>query len=208
MLHYETIDTETLELLKKIQEIPEFSKLRLVGGTSLALQIGHRKSIDLDLFGKIDCDEFTISNILNKIGKVRVLKKSENINIYLIDGIKVDIVNYPYLWLKNIVLEDALRLAGIEDVAAMKLSAITNRGTKKDFIDLFFLLKEYSLEELFDFYEKKYNDGSIFLVIKSLAYFDDADLEEMPNMCIPVNWGKVKNNINHVLNDYLKKIKK
>ena len=208
MLHYETIDTETLELLKKIQEIPEFSKLRLVGGTSLALQIGHRKSIDLDLFGKIDCDEFTISNILNKMGNVRVLKKSENINIYLIDGIKVDIVNYPYLWLKDIIFEDTLKLARAEDVAAMKLSAITNRGTKKDFIDLFFLLKEYSLEELFDFYEKKYNDGSIFLVIKSLAYFDDADLEEMPNMCIPVNWGKVKNNITHVLNDYLKKIKK
>lgn len=195
MLHYETINTETLELLKKIQEIPEFSKLRLVGGTSLALQIGHRKSIDLDLFGKIDCDEFTISNILNKIGNVRVLKKSENINIYLIDGIKVDIVNYPYLWLKDIIFEDTLKLARAEDVAAMKLSAITNRGTKKDFIDLFFLLKEYSLEELFDFYEKKYNDGSIFLVIKSLTYFDDADLEEMPNMCIPVNWEKIKNNI-------------
>ncbi len=207
MLHYETIDAKTLELLKKIQNIPEFFKLRLVGGTSLALQTGHRKSIDLDLFGKIECDEFTIANILNKTGQVTVLKKSENINIYTINGIKVDIVNYPYLWLKDIIFEDTLKLAGKEDIAAMKLSAITNRGTKKDFIDLFFLLKEYSLEAIFDFYKKKYNDGSIFLVIKSLAYFDDADEEEMPDMCISVNWEKIKNHISNILNNYLKNMK-
>ena len=133
MLHYKTIDTETLELLKKIQEIPAFSNLRLVGGTSLALQIGHRKSIDLDLFGKVEHDEFTIVDILNKLGQVTLLKKSENINIYTINGIKVDIVNYPYSWLKDIVFEDTLRLAGVEDIAAMKLAAITNRGTKKEY---------------------------------------------------------------------------
>ena len=205
MLHYKTIDKKTLELLKKIQSVPEFSKLRLVGGTSLALQMGHRKSIDLDLFGKVECDEFTLANILNKTGQVRVLKKSENINIYTIDGIKVDIVNYPYSWLKDVLFEDSLTLAKIEDIAAMKLSAITNRGTKKDFIDLFFLLKEYSLGELLDFYGEKYQDGSKFLVIKSLAYFDDADEEEMPEMCISISWKEVKDKISHVLNSYIKK---
>jgi predicted nucleotidyltransferase component of viral defense system len=97
------------------------------------------------------------------------------------------------------LFDDNLKLARIEDIAAMKLSAITNRGTKKDFIDLFFLLKKYSLEDLFDFYNKKYHDGSIFLVIKSLAYFDDADEEEMPNMCIPVNWGEIKNSIRDIV---------
>ena len=204
MLYYKTIDTETLELLKRIQNIPAFANLRLVGGTSLALQIGHRKSIDLDLFGKIEDDEFTIAEILNKTGRVTILKKSKNINIYTINGIKVDIVNYPYAWLKDIIFEDTLKLANMEDIAAMKLSAITNRGTKKDFIDLFFLLKRYSLEELFDFYKNKYHDGSAFLVIKSLSYFDDADEEAMPDMCIAAKWEEIKSRLSHILTDYLK----
>ena len=204
MLHYETIDSETLELLKRIQDIPAFANLRLVGGTSLALQIGHRKSIDLDLFGKIEQDEFNIAEILNKTWKVTVLKKSENINIYSINGIKVDIVNYPYAWLKDILFEDSIKLAGVEDIAAMKLAAITNRGSKKDFIDIYFLLKQYNMEELFDFYKHKYSDGSTFLVVKSLLYFDDAEEEAMPDMCNPVKWEAVKKHINHILADYLK----
>ena len=80
MLHYKTIDSKTLELLKKLLCIPAFSNLRLVGGTGLALQIGHRISIDLDLFGKIEADEFEVTNSLGKTGKVTILKKSENIN--------------------------------------------------------------------------------------------------------------------------------
>lgn len=204
MLHYNTINSATLELLKQLQAIPELSNLRLVGGTSLALQIGHRKSIDLDLFGEVKGDEFAIINALNKIGKITVLKKSENINIYTINGIKVDIVNYPYSWLLETLAEDNLKLAKIEDIAAMKLAAITNRGTKKDFIDLFFLLKQYTLEELLEFYNKKYADGTIFLVIRSLSYFDDADNEAMPDMCTVIDWIKVKNHIRHLLNNYLK----
>ena len=72
MLHYKTIDPETLGILKKIQNIEELSNLRLVGGTTLALQIGHRKSIDLDFFGKIEADHLTISKELNKIANVTI----------------------------------------------------------------------------------------------------------------------------------------
>jgi predicted nucleotidyltransferase component of viral defense system len=204
MLHYNTINSATLELLRQLQAIPAFSKLRLVGGTSLALQIGHRTSIDLDLFGYLDADEFVVTNALNKIGDVTILKRSENINIYIINGIKVDIVNYPYSWLLDTLVEDNLKLARIEDIAAMKLAAITNRGTKKDFIDLFFLLKQYSLAELLKFYNKKYADGTIFLVIRSLSYFDDADTEAMPNMSTPINWQEVKDHIGHLLSSYQK----
>jgi len=205
MLHYKTIDTKTLELLKKLQNIPMFTDLRLVGGTGLALQIGHRKSIDLDLFGKLDADLFAVSKSLNNLGTVSVLKKSENINIYLIDGIKVDIVNYPYPWLMDVVVEDSFQLANIKDITAMKLSAITNRGTKKDFIDIFFLLKEFSLAEMLDFYSQKYRDGTEFLVLKSLSYFDDAEEEEMPMMFYNLDWTAVKNHICTTLNNYLKK---
>ena len=106
--------------------------------------------------------------------------------------------------MKDIVFEDTLRLAGVEDIAAMKLAAITNRGTKKDFIDLYFLLKQYGLEELLDFYKNKYHDGSIFLVIKSLSYFDDAEEEAMPDMCVAIKWKDVKDHISHILTGYLK----
>ena len=93
-------------------QIAKFKELRLVGGTSLALQIGHRTSIDIDLFGTLEADEFEIDKILSKIGSITLLKKTKNINIYLIDGIKVDLVNYHYPWLEGKIIEDNLRLAG------------------------------------------------------------------------------------------------
>ncbi len=204
MLYYETIDTKTLGLLKRLQKIPEFSKLRLVGGTALALQLGYRVSIDLDLFGNIEADAITIAKRLDNIGKVTILKKSDNINIYIIDNVKVDIVNYHYKWLENSVIEDDLILASKKDIAAMKLAAITGRGTKKDFIDLYFLLKQYKLNEILNFYKQKYHDGSIFLVLKSLSYFEDADKDESPKMLKPVNWEKVKMFIEKELSNYLK----
>ena len=204
MLHYKTIDNKTLDLLRQLLSVPEFSKLRLVGGTSLALQIGHRKSVDIDLFGNIDADEFTIAEQLMKIGQTTRLQKSENINIYLINKIKVDIVNYPYKWLEEAVIEDGLVLADKQDIAAMKLSAITGRGSKKDFIDLFFLLKEFPLEKLLSLYTGKYPDGSKFLVLKSLSYFIDADENEMPIMINPIHWDHIKKLITSSVESYVK----
>lgn len=94
MLHYNTVDKPTLELLRKLQTTSMFHQLRLVGGTSLALQIGHRKSVDIDLFGKINEDVIDINAGLKEIGNVVQLRNSKNINIYLLDGVKLDIVNY------------------------------------------------------------------------------------------------------------------
>lgn len=195
MLHYNTITAETLELLKKLQAVPAFSELRLVGGTSLALQIGHRNSIDIDLFGKLSIDEIALNEALSNIGKLIQLKKSKNINIYSLNNIKLDIVNYPYQWIDRPVKTDTLLLAGLKDITAMKLAAITSRGTKKDFIDIFFLLNIYSLPEMLEFYEKKYHDGSVFLVLKSLTYFEDADQDETPKMYVAYDWEKTKTKI-------------
>jgi len=204
MLHYKTIEPDTLGILKKIQQIEELSNVRLVGGTALALQIGHRKSIDLDFFGTIKADNIAILQKLKKIGKIIVLQNTQNINIYLINDIKVDIVNYPYPWIENVKLEDNLLLASIKDIAAMKISAITGRGTKKDFIDLYFLLKRWTLKEILDFYMLKYDDASVFLALKSLSYFDDADKNEQPEMLKPTNWNEVKNYLENTLENYIK----
>jgi len=205
MLFYQTIDTKTLELLKEIQSVSLFKKLRLVGGTSLALQIGHRISVDLDFFGQLEADKISIINALGEIGKVRSIHHTENINIYTVNDIKVDIVNYPYPWLSKRVIKDKLYLADVEDIAAMKLAAITGRGSKKDFVDIYFLLKRYKLDELLAFYKKKYPEGSIFLVLRSVAYFDDADLELMPKMITPLSWDEVKKTISKTLKEYVSK---
>jgi len=81
------------------------------------------------------------------------------------------------------------------DIAAMKLNAIAGRGSKKDFIDLYFLLKEFSLEKMLSFYKKKYEDGSVFLVLKSLTYFEDADLLQQPKMYVDFDWHHCKKTI-------------
>ena len=199
MLHYQTIDPKTLELLIELQKIELFKDLRLVGGTSLSLQIGHRISIDIDLFGKIEADILDIDQALSVLGDVKKIKDSKHIHIYVINGVKVDIVNYPYPWISQLLTKDNLKLASKKDIAAMKLAAVTGRGTKKDLFDIYFLLNDFTLEEMLSFYESKYHDGSIFMVLKSLAYFDDAEIDEMPIMLKDVSWDKVKQKIKNSL---------
>ncbi|MBQ8760400.1 MAG: nucleotidyl transferase AbiEii/AbiGii toxin family protein [Bacteroidales bacterium] len=195
MLHYETIEPATLELLKQLQEIPLLSETRLVGGTSLALQIGHRKSIDIDLFGAINCEHYELVDELSDLGDLKILKESKNIHVYQLNGVKLDIVNYKYPWMEPMFVEDNLRLADIKDIAAMKITAIIGRGTKKDFIDLAFLLDIFSLDEILSFYEMKYSEASRFMAMKSLVYFDDAERDPLPFMIKEKSWKDVKNRI-------------
>lgn len=192
MLQTQTIRPELLELLKKIMSSELFKNFNLVGGTSLALQIGHRFSIDIDMFGNSEIDELEFIEELSNFGTVLVLKKSKNIIIFSINGVKVDFVNYKYPLLEELITEENIRLVSDRDIAAMKLNAIAGRGSRKDFIDLYFLLKKYSLKELLDFYKKKYLDGSEFMVLKSLTYFEDAETEEIPIMFEPIDWDKIK----------------
>ncbi|OAB28152.1 hypothetical protein SAMN05444395_1032 [Flavobacterium fryxellicola] len=102
------------------------------------MQIGHRKSVDIDLFGnsEIYADDFI--ETLSSFGKVITLKKSNNLLILSVDGIKVDFVNYKYPLLNKIEVIENIRLVTQSDIAAMKLNAIVGRGSKKDFVDLCF----------------------------------------------------------------------
>ena len=203
MLYYETIHPDTLELLKKIQSLELFAETRLVGGTALALQIGHRKSVDLDFFGHMDASLEEISMELSEFADVKPLSSSKAMRFLIVDGVKIDIVSYPYGWIDDPVIEDGVILAGVKDIASMKLSAITNRGTKKDFIDLYFLLKRYSFNELVDFYLTKYSDSQLFTVFKSLTYFEDAETDPMPVMAEAVNWDDIKTEIIKAVHQYL-----
>lgn len=195
MLFYNTIEPGTLDLLRKIQSEIFFENCRLVGGTSLAMQYGHRKSVDLDFFGSFDTDAFAIKSIIKKIGNYHIIQESRSIYQYILDGVKIDFVNYPYEWISPKIEEDGLVLASPKDIAAMKLSAITNRGTKKDFIDLYELLGHYSLDEMFSFYQEKYTDAIPFMTLKSLTWFEDAEDDPLPFMFHEYTWEEVKQKI-------------
>lgn len=195
MLHISTVEPSTLELLKRLQQLPVLRDTRLVGGTALALQLGHRKSIDLDFFGQVDVSSQDLQEVLREIGTLTVLKESKNIHIYVLNGIKIDIVNYAYPWLDDVICDDDIRLASPKDIAAMKITAIIGRGTRKDFVDIHFLLKRYSLKGILDFYQQKYPDSSTFMAMKSLAYFDDAEEEPMPYMFADITWEEIKRSI-------------
>lgn len=199
MLQYQTIYPATLQLLKDLQSLELLKECRLVGGTALALQLGHRRSVDLDFFGTIPETSDEIQDILREHHKVSIVKESKNIHIYLIDGVKVDLVNYKYDWIGSPVEEDVIRLAGVKDIAAMKVAAIIGRGTKKDFIDLYFLLKQFSLKEILELYLQKYPDGSLFIALKSLSYFEDADADPMPVMFEDIEWTDVKSFIRETI---------
>lgn len=195
MLQYKTIEPGTLQLLKSLQSLPLLQGLRLVGGTALALQLGHRKSVDLDLFGEISVDPLEFRGVLEEEHTITILKESRNINIYMVDGIKVNFDNYAYSWIDDPVAEEGITLAGIKDIAAMKVAAVIGRGTKKDFVDINRLLQVLPLQELLNLYLQKYPDGSLFIAMKSLSYFADAENDPMPFMFEQTDWDAVKSSI-------------
>ncbi len=195
MLQTQTVVPELMELLKKIMSENTFSDFNLVGGTALALQKGHRNSIDIDLFGNAEIKPELFIEKLTELGQVKVTQSTKNILITKINDIKVDFVSYNYPLLSEKIFIDNIRMLSTKDIAAMKLNAIAGRGSKKDFIDLYFLLNEFSIKDMLSFYEKKYNDGSVFMVQKSLTYFEDADAQLQPQMFLDFNWENCKQKI-------------
>jgi hypothetical protein len=143
-----------------------------------------------DIFNEINNFEFDISSVLD----------SKRIHIFLVNGIKVDLVDYPYQLLEPPIETEGIKMAGLKDICAMKLAAITNRGTKKDFIDIYTLLQHFSLSEMLELYGQKFQGAYIFNVIRSLCYFADAETNPMPKMFVTADWEEVKSEIRkHVL---------
>lgn len=195
MLQTQTVVPKLMELLNKIMSEKLFSDFNLVGGTALALQMGHRNSIDIDLFGNSQIDTLLFIEKLSEFGKVTVTQSTKNILITEINDVKVDFVNYKYPIISEQLFIENIRMLSTKDIAAMKLNAIAGRGSKKDFIDLYFLLDKFSLGEMLSFYDQKYNDGSLFMVQKSLTYFEDADLQQQPQMFQNFDWETCKQKI-------------
>jgi hypothetical protein len=156
----------------------KFNDFHLAGGTALALQIGHRKSIDLDLFTFHDFDFEDISKYLKLHYGFTDSFFEKNTLKGFIDGIKVDFLTHAYPLVEPIVAEDAVRLYAVKDIAAMKLNAIVGNGTRvKDFVDIAWLSSVMPLSEMLEAYGVKYQ-SSYFPALKGLLYFDDIDFNE------------------------------
>lgn len=203
MLSYKTIHPNTLELLKRLMAEPLFQGTRLVGGTALALQFGHRSSIDLDLFGTIEEDTDLTTETLEQIGQTIPGKCTQHIKTYRVCGVKTDIVRYDrYPWIDAPVIENGLRLASPKDIAAMKVNAIQGRGTRKDFVDMYFLIRRYGLDQVMQFYKAKYPDYSEYRAMLSLTYFEDAEQNPMPQMFVDVSWEDMKHYVLDAVEKY------
>ena len=169
----------------------------LAGGTALALQIKHRISYDLDFFTK---KKFKPQVFLKKISQIKSYRHErvgEGTILGRLDDVKFSLFYYPYSLLKKTIKfkEVNINLASIADIAAMKVAAISERGTKRDFIDLYFILQKISLNKVLEFYDKKYKilSSNLVHIKKSFVYFENAEEEPMPKMIISVSWRKIKN---------------
>jgi len=191
------IDSKTKSVLEKIVESGMIKKFYLAGGTALAIQLGHRKSIDLDFFSG---EKFSVSVFKKKLsttGKFSLDHEEEQTLSGSLDGVKVSFFHYDYKLLFPPVPFLGVKLADERDIAAMKIDTVSARGSKKDFVDLYFLLKKYSLEKLIEIFAKKYSriKYNKLHILKSLAYFDDAEDEPMPEMLKKESWKKIKEEI-------------
>lgn len=199
MLQYKSLYPETLGLLKSLSENELISDFSLVGGTAIALYLGHRISIDLDFFSPKSFNsqlfhgalkmEYTLENSIVDINTISTNILTAN------QSVKVELITYQYPLIRPINTIDGIRLMSLEDLAAMKLSAITGRGAKKDFVDIYYLLDRFSLSDMFGFYLQKYSEQNLFQLMKSIVYFKDADMEPDPNLILGVNWMEIKGKI-------------
>jgi hypothetical protein len=195
MLFLQAIDSGSLELLASIMSDPSFRDFYLVGGTGLALQCGHRRSDDLDLFCRHSFEPLQLLPLVEKYGDVNVTGEEKNTLNCFVNGIKLDFIGYPYPLIADLNITDNIRIAGIPDIAAMKLSAIAQRGSKKDFFDLFELLNRYDLSALLGFFKLKYPTIDSFHIFRSLTYFEDAEIEKEPKVLKAITWEQVKDKI-------------
>jgi hypothetical protein len=166
----------------------------LAGGTALALQLGHRRSHDLDFFSQELFDEEAFVQNLRRFSDVSLAAKSPHTLHAVVQGVKVSFLGYAYPLLFSLKTFLGVQVADPRDIACMKLSAIASRGARRDFVDLYAVAKEFGLGELLDLFHQKYAQtryNSIHL-LKSLVYFTDAEKDPPPDMLAPFSWDEIK----------------
>jgi len=197
--HTEILSEKQKKLLPKLEPLRDKS-FYLAGGTGLAIYIGHRTSLDFDFYSFSSFVSEDIYSLLKqKMGSILPIQKQKDTLILKCEGLNVSLFAYPYDLLRPPEPFEELLLASIEDIAAMKLIAIIQRGSKRDFIDFYYLIKRFGLKKILEFTAKKYEDFNFYLALQALVYFDDAEKEELSLRHITLHksleWEEVKNYI-------------
>lgn len=179
-IHWEILDEKRTAILPLLAKL-ENEKFYLAGGTGLALIIGHRDSLDFDFFKKEDFDtEKLFERIKEIFGEQRIVKTQEEKNTLSVEidnGIKLSFFSFPYELIGSPIKTEYFPIAAVEDIACMKLSAITSRSVLKDYVDIYFILKYRSLEEILGTLKIKMSSLDVLLALKSLVYFDDISMQ-------------------------------
>jgi predicted nucleotidyltransferase component of viral defense system len=208
MLQYSTIDPIALDVLKGLMQIPALNNFYLVGGTALALQYGHRLSVDIDLFSTTEFENESLIAPLEGMFSGFSYRSTRNpIGLFgFIDGVKVDFVkHHHHPIIEKPVIENGIRIFSTPDIMAMKIAAILKRGVKKDFWDIAELLQHYSVEDFINYYTKKYPSQQLLVSVPfALTYFIDAEESEDPVSLKGQTWKSVKKYIQQHVNEFLK----
>lgn len=179
MLYTETVEAQTLDLIQRLMRDEKLAEFNLVGGTALSLKLGHRKSIDIDLFIDRDFDAGKLSNHLTDHYNAQIHRTIKNGVFGFVDDIKVDLIAHQYPILNPVEIREGIRLYSLEDIGAMKLNAIHQKGTRlKDFVDVFKLLEHIPLKELTAAFERKYPSANRQMAVNALLYHKDINLRE------------------------------
>ncbi len=168
----------------------------MAGGTGLALQLKHRLSLDLDFFSSKDVNVQVLIQKIKDLGKFSLEREAENTLTGNFNGTRVSFLKYDYPLLFSLKEIEDIKVADVRDIGPMKIAAISSRGTRRDFVDLFFICKKtITLKELLELFGKKYKsvDYNQIHLLKSLIYFEDAKKEPMPKMTETVSWKEVEN---------------
>lgn len=192
----EGLSEQTQKNLELLKEVPFVAKYYLAGGSALSLHLGHRYSIDLDFFSPTPENPLIIEGLLAKIGKLEIFQNDAGTFSGRLNGVRLSFFLYSYPNLFPLTDLFGVRVANILDIGCMKLDAVSSRGTKRDFIDLYVICRKAKpLKELLKLFRKKYEnvDYSILHILKSLVYFADAEKDEIPQMIERVEWEAVKN---------------
>ena len=209
MLHKETIGSDTLGLLIQLQKKDYLNHFYLAGGTALALQLGHRTSVDLDLFSDFSFDTAYVLENLSVDFEYKLFFSAKNTLKGSINNVQVDILAHRYPFVSSPVIIEDVAMVSTEDIIAMKLNAIAISGQRvKDFIDIYYLLKKYSLADMIGFYKSKYATFNEVNILKSLTWFDDVDQSGWPVLMLnpDLKWAEIAKKITLETKNYLEKI--
>lgn len=169
--HPKSVSASLLSLLRHLMTLPELKIFSLGGGTSLALRFGHRESVDIDLFSEQRFEpQYCIDAVRRSEKDTQIVNRTAGGVCAVIRNTKVDIIEHPYSLLSKTETVDDIRFLSLPDIAAMKINAVTNRGSKKDFSDLRLLHEQgIPLPQALRYFETKYGEAGRFLAIRSLT---------------------------------------